>query len=345
MKVNYRINLISDTVTKPTSEMLHAMIKAEVGDDVFKEDPTVIQLEEKLAQLFGKEAALFCPSGTMANQIAIKGHTNPLDELICDSNSHVYQYEIGGYAFHSGIAINPIQTAEGKLNDQLIADNIKASQDWLPNTKLVVIENTGNRSGGNYYTLDELKLIANQCKTSGLKLHVDGARIFNAILEAGYTTNEVGDLCDSISICLSKGLGAPIGSVLVGPLEWISKCRKIRKVMGGGMRQAGIIAAAGIYALDHHVDRLKSDHLHAKQIESVLKTLQYVSAIKPVSTNIVIFDLVNSFSTQSFLSQLNHHGIHASAFGKHSIRFVTHLDIHEEMIQELEIVLKEKIKM
>ncbi len=268
MKSSHRINLISDTVTKPTPGMLNAMMHADVGDDVFKEDPTAIELEQKLANLFGHEAGLFCPSGTMANQIAIKAHTNPLDELICEINSHVYQYEVGGYAFHSGIAINPIRTEDGKLTAKIISDNIKLSFDWLPNTKIVVVENTGNRTGGNFYTLDELKSISETCKRLGLKLHMDGARIFNAIEEAGYTPLEIGVLCDSISICLSKGLGAPIGSVLIGPEKLIAYCRKIRKVMGGGMRQIGIIAAAGIYALNHHIERLKTDHIHAKRIES-----------------------------------------------------------------------------
>jgi threonine aldolase len=340
----FRINLISDTVTRPTQGMLNAMMHAEVGDDVFREDPTVIQLEQKLANLFGHEAGLYCPSGTMTNQIAIKAHTNPLDELICEINSHVYQYEVGGYAFHSGIAINAIRSESGKLNETIIIDNIKLSFDWLPNTKLIVLENTGNRTGGNYYELEELKSISETCNNSNLKLHLDGARIFNAIVEAGYSSFEVGKLFDSISICLSKGLGAPIGSVLVGSEAWINRCRKIRKVMGGGMRQAGIIAAAGIYALDNHVSRLKTDHIHAKRIESCLKELPYIESIKPVQTNIIIFDLIATLSPESFIRQLNANGIHASAFGKQSIRFVTHLDINEEMIEELETVLRNKIK-
>jgi threonine aldolase len=344
VKPSQRINLISDTVTRPTPGMIHAMMNAEVGDDVFNEDPTVIELEVKLSKLFGHEAGLFCPSGTMTNQIAIKAHTNPLDELICEENSHVYQYEVGGYAFHSGIAVNPIKTANGKLNSALIAGNIKSPNDWLPNTKLVVIENTSNRTGGNYYRLEELTSISSTCKQFGLKLHMDGARIFNAIVESGYTSTEIGPLFNSISVCLSKGLGAPVGSVLLGPAEWIKKCRKIRKVMGGGMRQVGILAAAGIYALDHQIDRLKTDHIHAKRIESCLRQAKYVTVIKNVETNIIIFDLVEALNPQSFIEQLNSYGIHASAFGKQSIRFVTHLDLSEQMIDEVETVLKDKIK-
>ena len=343
MNPGQRINLISDTVTRPTLGMISAMMQAELGDDVFKEDPTVIQLEQKLAKLFNHEAGLFCPSGTMTNQIAIKAHTSPLDELICEENSHVYQYEVGGYAFHSGIAINPIKSENGKLNSNLISNNIKPSNDWLPNTKLVVIENTSNRTGGNYYSFDELNSISKTCKEIGLRLHMDGARIFNAIIEAGYSSNDIGPFCDSISICLSKGLGAPIGSVLLGPENWIAKCRKIRKVMGGGMRQVGLLAAAGIYALDNHISRLKTDHIHAKRIETCLKNADYVASIKNVDTNIIIFDLVDRLSPQSFIQQLNSYGIHASAFGKQSIRFVTHLDISQEMIAEVESVLRNKI--
>ncbi|HEX5626025.1 MAG TPA: GntG family PLP-dependent aldolase [Saprospiraceae bacterium] len=344
MNDGQRINLISDTVTKPTPGMLQFMFQAPVGDDVFREDPSVIQLETKLADLFQQEAGLFCPSGTMANQIAIKGHTSPLDEMICEWSSHVFQYEVSGYGFHSGIAVNPIQTAQGKLDPALIESLIKANQDWLPNTRLVVLENTGNRTGGNYYTLEEMSTISELCRTKNLKLHLDGARIFNAIIAGGYSPDTIGPLFDSITICMSKGLGAPVGSVLLGPLDWIQRCRKIRKVMGGGMRQAGYLAAAGIYALDHHVDRLAIDHDHARQIESSLSRLDYVDSIKKVQTNIIIFDLKQSLSTSSFLNQLSEYGIHASAFGKQSIRFVTHLDINSEMVQKVIHVLKEKIK-
>ncbi|MBK6546614.1 MAG: PLP-dependent transferase [Saprospiraceae bacterium] len=339
----HRINLISDTVTLPTKNMLEFMVQAKLGDDVFKEDPTVSELENRLANMFNQEAGLFCPSGTMANQIAIKGHTNPLDELICDINSHVFQYEVSGYAFHSGISINPLVGDFGKLSGALIEKAIKPDQDWLPNTKLVVIENTGNRSGGNYYSLNEIQEVSAICRKRNLKLHLDGARIFNAILAANYSPSDIGNFFDSISICLSKGLGAPVGSVLIGSREWIQKCRKIRKVMGGGMRQAGILAAAGLYALDHHLGRLQTDHDHAAQLEQCLSKLTYVDRIRKVYTNIVIFDLTNEITPENFLKQLMVFGINASAFGNQSIRFVTHLDFTKEMLFEVEDVLKNKI--
>lgn len=344
MKSKFRINLISDTVTLPSKGMLNAMIEAELGDDVFQDDPTVIQLEEKLAHLFKQEAGLFCPSGTMANEIAIKAHTQPMDEMICEINSHVYQYETGGYAFLCGVAINPIKTENGKLTNHDIEENIKASFDWLPRTKLVVLENTGNRSGGNFYTRDELFSISEVCKKYNLNLHLDGARIFNAIIEADYNSSDLGLLFHSISVCLSKSLGAPVGTVLLGPSDWIKKCRKIRKAFGGGMRQSGLLAAAGIYALDHNINRLKIDHIHAKRIEACLKELPYISGIKEVFTNIVIFDLIDKLSPQQFIVQLNEFGIQASIFGKHSIRFVTHLDISSSMIDELIKVLQQEIR-
>lgn len=338
-----KINLISDTVTLPSKGMLESMMRAKLGDDVFQEDPTVIQLEEKLAAMFAQEAGLFCPSGTMANQIAIKSHTQPLDEMICEINSHVFQYEVSGYAFHSGIAVNPLVTESGNLTSELIAQSIKPSKDWLPNTKLVVLENTGNRTGGTFYSLSELIELSDCCKSNNLKLHLDGARIFNAIIEGEYKSEEIGPLFDSISVCLSKGLGAPVGTVLLGTKSWIQKCRKVRKVMGGGMRQSGILAAAGLYALEHNVNRLKTDHIHAKKIGTCLINLAYVVKIKPVCTNIIIFDLIPSLSTENFINQLNLHGIHASAFGKNSIRFVTHLDINESMVEEVIEVLNTKI--
>ncbi len=344
MKATPSINLTSDTVTKPTQEMLTAMMAAEVGDDVFREDPTVNLLEQKMADLFGQEAGLFCPSGTMTNQIAIKAHTQALDEMICEYNSHVYQYEVAGYAFHSSIGINPISCPNGKLTPELIKNHIKPPYDWLPTTRLVVLENSILRSGGNYYTLDEMASISAECKKHDLKLHLDGARIFNAIIEGQYSSFEVGAYFNSISICLSKGLGAPVGSVLIGTTDFIKRSRKIRKAMGGGMRQAGILAAAGIYALDNHVLRLKQDHMNAKQIESCLKTVSYVKSIMEVKTNIILFDLIDQISPEMFIKNLHRFGIKASGFGNQTIRFVTHLDISKEMIDQLQYVLKEKIQ-
>ncbi|MBL7824191.1 MAG: aminotransferase class I/II-fold pyridoxal phosphate-dependent enzyme [Saprospiraceae bacterium] len=333
--MNYRINLISDTVTKPTSSMLKAMLEAEVGDDVFREDPTVIKLEEKLSGMFGLESGLFCPSGTMANQIAIKAHTKPLDEMLCDIHSHVFQFEVGGYAFHSQIAVNILRGENGILNGNMIEENIKAKFDWLPRTKLVVIENTVNRAGGQAYSLEQLKDVSRTCRKNGLSLHLDGARIFNAMIASKTTPNQIGPLVDSISICLSKGLGAPIGSVLIGNKPFIEECRRIRKAMGGGMRQVGILAAAGIYALDHHLEKLVTDHVHAKKIEETLLKQSYISKVIPVQTNIIIFDLAEHISTDLFIKTMRDHEINCTGFGKRSIRLVTHLDISESMVQEV----------
>ena len=329
------INLLSDTVTKPTPGMLKAMMAAEVGDDVFREDPTINQLEEKLAAMFGHEAGLFCPSGTMTNQIAIKVHTRPLDEVICDITSHIYQYEVGGYAFHSGVAVNLLHGKYGILTPDMIAPAVKPRFDWLPISSLVVIENTSTRGGGGCYSLENIREIRKVCQEKGLKLHMDGARIFNAIVHKGYSSQEIGAELDSISICLSKGLGAPVGSVLVGSRDFIAAARRVRKVMGGGMRQAGYLAAAGIYALDNQVERLLEDHNHASLLADTLRALPWVVDIRPVETNIVIFDLLPPMNPEKFLRQLETNGIKASAFGPMSIRFVTHLDVSNAEIAQV----------
>ncbi len=329
------INLISDTVTKPTDAMRKAMMGALVGDDVFGQDPTINALEAKMAEMFGKETAVFCPSGTMTNQIAIKVHTQPLDEVICDHYSHVYQYETGGYAYNSGVGINLIEGTHGKITASQVEAAIKPVYDWLPISKLVVLENTCNKGGGSFYTLDEIYPIHKLCKERGLKLHLDGARLFNALVETGESTQEVGALFDSISICLSKGLGAPVGSVLIGDAEDIRQARRIRKVMGGGMRQAGILAAACIYALDHHVERLKEDNDKAKELGALLETMPYVESVRPVKSNIVIFDVKAPETAATFLEKLEKQGIQASPFGPQTVRFVTHLDYTDEMHEKV----------
>ena len=329
------INLLSDTVTKPTPAMLEAMIGAEVGDDVFGEDPTVNALEDKAAALFGKEAALFCPSGTMTNQIAVKVHTQPLDEVICDHFSHVYQYEVGGYAFHSGVAVNLLAGTHGKITAAQIEAAIKPPFDWLPRTRLVVLENTCNKGGGSIYTLAELRPIRQLCLQQGLRLHLDGARLFNALVETGESTIETGREFDSISICLSKGLGAPVGSLLIGDATFIRQARRVRKVMGGGMRQAGILAAAGIYALDHHVERLREDNERARIIGRLLEALPYVADVRPVQSNILIFDLQPPLTAAAYVEKLEKRGIKATAFGPQTVRFVTHLDFTEEMMEQV----------
>ncbi len=334
------INLISDTVTKPTEAMLSYMMKAEVGDDVFGEDPTINLLQEKAADMFGKEAALYCPSGTMTNQIALKVNTKPLDEMICDVDSHVYQYETGGYAFNSGVAVNLIQGKNGKITADQIASVIKPGYDWQPISKLVVLENTCNKGGGSYYTLDEVVPIADLCKSKGLKLHLDGARIFNALVETGEDTKDWGKHFDTISICMSKGLGAPVGSLLIGDKETIREARRFRKVMGGGMRQAGYLAAACIYALDNHIDNLKLDNDKAKKIGSLLAQMTYVKSLKPVFTNILIFELRENIKDTDFLEKLKSQGIQATAFGNNTIRFVFHLQITDEMVTRISEVLE-----
>lgn len=313
--------------------MLQAMMAAEVGDDVFREDPTVNALEAKAAALFGHEAALFCPSGTMTNQIALKVHTRPLDEVICDEMSHIYQYEVGGYAFHSGISVNLLKGENGLISAEMVAAAVKPRYDWLPRSSLVVVENTCNKGGGSIYSLEALKAIHQTCKQLGLALHLDGARIFNALVETGDSPRDIGAVMDSISVCLSKGLGAPVGSLLIGNQAFIAEARRVRKVMGGGMRQAGYLAAAGIYALDHHVERLRDDHAHARQLAAALETLPYVSNIRPVQTNIVIFDLNAPTTPAVFLDYLSKNGVKASAFGPQTIRFVTHLDVNTTMVE------------
>lgn len=337
------IDLRSDTVTKPSKAMLEAMFCAEVGDDVFNEDPTLLALEEKAAKLFGKESALFCPSGTMTNQIAIKCHTQPGDELICDVNSHIYNYEGGGISSNSGVQAKLVQGDRGRITAKYIEDNINADYDWLTRTSLVCLENTVNRAGGSFYDLETIKQIKIVCEKNKLPLHLDGARIFNAIVENNYSATDIGSQFDSISICLSKGLGAPIGSLLLGSKSFIKKARRVRKVFGGGMRQAGYLAAAGIYALDNNINRLTQDHLRAKEIGRVLSALSYVESVMPVDTNIVIFNLTDKYTAVSFEEALKPFGIKLAAFGKQTIRFVTHLDFTDDMLTKVIDVLKAKL--
>ena len=334
------IDLISDTVTRPTDGMLKAMFAAEVGDDVFRADPTVNRLEARVAELFGKPAALYCPSGTMTNQIAIKTHTQPMDELICARTSHVFTSENGGYAYNSGVAIDPIPDQNGKITAEQIEACIKAPYDWLPNSRLVVIENSCNIGGGSYYTIDEIQPIHDLCRARGLALHLDGARLFNVLVETGESAAQYGALFDSISICLSKGLGAPVGSLLIGEEHFIQRARKYRKAMGGGMRQAGYLAAAGLYALEHHRARLKTDNERAKQLGRTLQTMPFVEKVRPVQTNIVIFDLQPGLGGEAFLEYLRANHINAAAFGPATVRFVTHLEITDEMITEVIRVLR-----
>ncbi len=334
------IDLRSDTVTKPSEAMLQAMLAAPVGDDVFNEDPTAVLLQKRIAQLFVKEDALFMPSGTMSNQIAIKCNTQPLDEIILEKNAHILNYEGGAYAFHSGVSTCVIDGINDKLHANDIESSIKPNYDWLPKTTMVSIENTINKAGGVCYSLHEMEKIYSVCKQNNLKLHIDGARIFNAIVKNNYSSTDVGKCCDTISICFSKGLGAPIGSVLVGDNKTINTARRYRKVFGGGMRQIGYLAAACNFALDHNIVRLIEDHNKATTIAETLRKSEYVKNIKPVETNIIIFEMINDSIAQKFIQHLAENNIFIIDMGKGLLRIVTHLDIKEDMIDKILFTIK-----
>lgn len=328
------IDLRSDTVTKPTSGMLEAIMNAQVGDDVYKEDPTVNALEERLAAMFGKESALFFPSGSMANQAAIKLHTQPGEQLICDKWAHVYNYEGGGASFNSGVSCKLIDGTRGMITAQQVEENINPPDFYhSPLTTLVSLENTTNKGGGACYDFEELKKIRTVCDKHNLGLHLDGARLFNALIAKGETAKQYGDLFDTISICLSKGLGTPLGSVLIGNAAIMENAMRVRKVLGGGMRQIGFMAAAGLYALDHHIERLSEDHRRAKELGEVLKQQVYIDKVEPVETNIVIFYLTPGKNENQFLNTLESKGVRISAMGQGKLRIVTHLDYTEVMHQ------------
>ncbi|MBC8343508.1 MAG: DegT/DnrJ/EryC1/StrS family aminotransferase [Bacteroidetes bacterium] len=335
------IDLRSDTLTKPTAGMLEAMIKAEVGDDVWGEDPSVNELEKKVAEMFGMEAALFCPSGTMTNQIAIKVHTQAGDEVICDRASHVYNFEAGGIAFNSAASMRLIHGDRGRFTAKDVLENINPDDIHFPVSRLVSVENTVNRGGGCFYHFEDLKRIRKVCTDHGLSFHLDGARLFNALVETREKPEDYGQIFDTISICLSKGLGAPVGSLLIGSSAIIVKGRRIRKIFGGAMRQAGFLAAAGIYALDHHIDRLADDHRRAKVLSSELAKSDCISTVLPVDTNIVIFNLQEGISDEEFLDKLKQKEVLMHAIGKNSIRLVTHLDFNDDMLEKTINVLKQ----
>jgi threonine aldolase len=327
------IDLRSDTLTQPTAGMRDAMFSAPLGDDVFGEDPTVNTLETKIAVLFGMEAALFCPSGTMTNQIAIRLHTGPQKEVICHQYSHIYLYEGGGIMANSMASVKLLTGDLGKITASQVAESINPDDVHAPETTLVSLENTMNKGGGSIYTLDEIAPIHALCKEKAIKLHLDGARLFNALAETGESPATWGEHFDTISICLSKGLGCPIGSVLLGTKADIKRAKKVRKVFGGGMRQAGFLAAAGIYALDHQVDRLKEDHHRARVLGEFLVQAPHVAEVLPVATNIVIARL-EGISPEAYLQELSQKGIKGVKFGKDLVRFVTHLDFGDDHLEE-----------
>jgi len=328
--IDYR----SDTVTKPKPAMLEAMFNAKVGDDVFVEDPTINELEHFAAEMFGMEASLFCPSGTMTNQIAIKCHTQPGDEVICDRLSHIYQYEGGGIAFNSGCSVNLIDGARGILTAEQVLASINADDVHKAASSLVSLENTCNRGGGSCYDFDEIVRIKEVCNQHNLKLHLDGARLFNAIIYKKETTKQYGEAFDSISICLSKGLGTPVGSLILGDKAFIKKARRIRKVFGGGMRQAGYLAAAGLYALQNNIERLSVDHQNAQILVAALGKKKFIDTILPTETNIVIFSVKNEMTPTLFIEKMKENNILMYPISPTQVRIVVHLDITDAMIND-----------
>ncbi|WP_282089687.1 threonine aldolase family protein [Aquimarina algiphila] len=342
-----KIDLRSDTVTKPTPEMLNAMMEAEVGDDVYKEDPTVNALEEKIAHMFGKDMALFFPSGSMANQAAIKLHTQPGEQLIADKYAHVYNYEGGGVSFNSGVSCKLLDGHRGMITAAQVEEAINPPDFYhSPLTSLVCIENTTNKGGGACYDFEDIKKIKQVCDQHNLGYHLDGARLWNALVAKGESAKQYGDIFDTISVCLSKGLGAPIGSVLIGDAAIMEKAIRVRKVLGGGMRQVGYLAAAGLYAVENHIDRLAEDHKRAREIGEVLEKLSIVKQVESIDTNIIIFTIDGK--EEDFIAQMALKNIHFYGMGQGKLRFVTHLgytqQMHEYFLEKLSSVSAQKDK-
>ncbi len=335
------IDLRSDTVTKPTQAMMQAIITAEVGDDVYKEDPTANRLEQKLADMFGMDTALFFPTGSMANQAAIKMHTQPGEQLIADKWAHVYNYEGGGVSFNSGVSCKLLDGNRGMITAAQVEENINPPDFYhSPLTSLVCLENTTNKGGGACYDFSEIENIRKICDKHGLGLHLDGARIWNALVAKKEDPKNYGKIFDTISVCLSKGLGTPMGSVLIGKKEIMQKAMRVRKVLGGGMRQIGFMAAAGIYALDNHVQRLAEDHKKASEIAEILSKQPFVKKVEPTETNIVIFYLSEGISEEKFMQDLLQKNIKISGMGQGKLRIVTHLDYTDEMHEKFLEILK-----
>lgn len=335
------IDLRSDTVTKPSAGMMDAIMSAETGDDVYKEDPTVNALEERLCQLFGMEAALFFPTGSMANQAAIKLHTQPGEQLICDKWAHVYNYEGGGVSFNSGVSCKLIDGDRGMITADQVVKNINPPDFYhSPLTSLVCLENTTNKGGGACYDFNEILKIKEVCESNGLGLHLDGARLMNAIVAKKQNPKDYGKVFDTISVCLSKGLGTPLGTVLLGTHKLMKNAIRVRKVLGGGMRQIGFMAAAGLYALDNNMERLQQDHQKAREIADALKSLAFIKKVEPTETNIVIFYLKEGISEATFMKDLTDNNIRISSMGEGKLRIVTHLDYTDAMHLFLLEVLK-----
>ena len=339
-----RIDLRSDTLTKPTKGMLQAMMTAEVGDDVYKEDPTVNLLEERLADLFGMDSALYFPTGSMTNQAAIKIHTQPGEQLIADKYAHVYNYEGGGISFNSGVSCKLVDGHRGMITSEQVEESINPPDFYhSPLTSLVCLENTTNKGGGACYDFREILKIRKVCDDRGLGLHLDGARIWNALVATDESPKDYGSAFDTISVCLSKGLGAPMGSVLVGKKKFMDKAMRVRKVLGGGMRQVGFAAAAGLYAIDNHWKRMEEDHIKAKELGEILSQHPAVGKVDVIETNILIFYLKDHISESQFLSQLKDEGIFISSMGQGKLRIVTHYDYTEEMHKSFMDYLKKDL--
>lgn len=330
--MSHHIEFRSDTFTKPTDGMLKAMFNAKVGDDVFGEDPTVNELEAFAASMFGMEAAVFCPSGTMTNQIAINVHTRPGEEVICEQGAHVYFYEAGGIARLSGCQARTIAGKRGQVFPEQILPLINPEDVHRPRTRLVCLENTCNRGGGSTYSMENMRDIRALCDEHKLKLHLDGARLFNAMVANKENPRDYGKIFNTISVCLSKGLGAPVGSLLLGDKNFIHEARRARKALGGGMRQAGFLAAAGLYALQHHIDRLEEDHQKAKRLAEALGNATWVKSVMPVETNIVIFEVTGENPASHWVDALKKMGIMTAATSPSTIRMVTHLGVTDEEV-------------
>jgi threonine aldolase len=328
------IDFRSDTVTKPTPGMMKAMMEASVGDDVFREDPSINLLEKKMADLFGSEASLWCVSGTMSNQVAIATHTRPGDELICEQDSHVFYYEGGGIAYHAGCQTRTLAGNLGKINAAQILKYINPDDVHRARTSLVCLENTSNRGGGSCYDIEEIIKIREVCDQHDLHLHLDGARLFNALVARDEQPDMYGKLFHSISVCFNKGLGCPAGSMLLGNEKFIYQALRKRKVFGGGLRQAGFLAATALYALEHHVDRLATDHMHAKKIGEALQNHPLVKMVLPVETNLVIFELKEGTDQKAFIKQLKEKNVLLLSISDKRLRIVTHLDISEIMVEK-----------
>ena len=326
------IDLRSDTVTRPTPGMLDAIMQAQTGDDVYKEDPTVNALEHKMASLFGMDTALYFPTGSMANQAAIKLHTQPSQQLICDKWAHVYNYEGGGVSFNSGVSCKLVDGHRGMITAKQVLESINPPDFYhSPLTSLVCLENTTNKGGGACYEMDEIIKIKKVCQEHNLGLHLDGARLMNAIVANKEDTKHYGNVFDTISVCLSKGLGAPMGTVLIGNSLLMKNAIRVRKVLGGGMRQVGFMAAAGLYAVEHQVDRLEEDHKKAKQIALHLESLLYIKKVEPTQTNIVIFYMQEGLNQEDFINALAEKNIRISDMGQGKLRVVTHHDYTSKM--------------